>query len=306
MKEINYYKQNEVLSHKYYQVPQELFTNKLYKDILNLESKLLYAFILDRLSLSIKNNWIDKNGNIYLIFTRKEVSDKLCLSDKPVTKAFALLTQVGLIEEKRQGLGKPNLIYVGKIIHEELDINNLENDVPSLNRKNSDSEIGDTTNQDTENVRTINTNNINTNLINTDSFYQEESNCLNTSDNTSLTDIKKQCNLYDFEEKDRIILEDVIDKLYNLPEIKIGNDKNHKDKILSKLKLINKSNLVFLLTTLKNTSNIKNVAHYLMICLYNNLGSTNKSNNKHIGRDYNKDFLDTFYDDLSYDKSVTN
>ena len=119
MKQIDYYKINETLSNKYYQIPQELFENSLYKDNLNSNSKILYAFLLDRLSLSQKNHWIDDERNIYRIFTREEVQEKLNLSDKTATKAFKQLNDVGLVQEKRQGLGKPNLIYVGKIQHEE-------------------------------------------------------------------------------------------------------------------------------------------------------------------------------------------
>ena len=114
------YKSNETLENRYYQIPQELFENSLYKDKLNSDSKILYAFIIDRLTLSQKNNWIDSENNIYLIFTRQEVQDKLGLSEKTVIKAFKQLAETKLIFEKRQGLGKPNLIYVGKIQHEEI------------------------------------------------------------------------------------------------------------------------------------------------------------------------------------------
>lgn len=125
MKDIEYYKNNEVLENKYYQIPQELFVSRLYKDKLNSDSKILYAFLLDRLSLSIKNHWVDENKRIYLIFTREEVQDKLNLSDKTVSKAFKQLAEVKLVEEKRQGLGKPNLIYVGKIQHEDFEENEI-------------------------------------------------------------------------------------------------------------------------------------------------------------------------------------
>ena len=121
MKELDYYKSNETLSHKYYQIPQELFESSLYKDNLNSDSKILYAFLLDRLSLSNRNHWVDNNNRIFLIFTRQEVQEKLGLSEKTVTKAFKQLSDVNLIEEKRQGLGKPNLIYVAKIQYEEKD-----------------------------------------------------------------------------------------------------------------------------------------------------------------------------------------
>ena len=125
MKEIDYYKNNEILENSYYQIPQELFINKLYKEKLNSDSKILYAFLLDRLSLSQKNHWFDELNRVYLIFTREEVQDKLCLSEKTVTKAFKQLTDTNLIAEKRQCLVKPNLIYVGKIQHEEI-ITNIE------------------------------------------------------------------------------------------------------------------------------------------------------------------------------------
>ena len=106
---------------------------------------------MDRLSLSTKNNWHDENGNVYLIFTRKEVQDKLNLSDKTVTKAFKQLSDVNLIYEKKQGFSKPKLIYVAKIQHINLE--------KSHNRKNYDYINGNSTVTESENLRTINTNN---------------------------------------------------------------------------------------------------------------------------------------------------
>ncbi len=153
MQDFNFYKVNETLNHKYYQIPQELFINPLYKNALNSDSKLLYGFLLDRLSLSIKNNWHDENENVYLIFTRKEVQDKLNLSDKTVTKAFKQLSDVNLIYEKKQGFSKPKLIYVAKIQHQNIAI--------SHNRKNYDYINRDSTITESENFRPINTNKIN-------------------------------------------------------------------------------------------------------------------------------------------------
>lgn len=110
------YKVNEYLENTFYQVPKELFTNPYYKK-LNSDSKLLYALLLDRLSVSMKNEWIDEDGNIFLIFSRKEAGEKLNLSDKTVTKAFRELNNVKLMYEKRLGFRKKNIIYVGKIKH---------------------------------------------------------------------------------------------------------------------------------------------------------------------------------------------
>ena len=255
------YKSNETLEHKYYQIPQELFVNEKYKNKLNSDSKILYAFLLDRLSLSQKNHWIDEDNNVYLIFTREEVQEKLNLSDKTVTKSFKILMKVNLVQEKRQGLEKPNLIYVGKINHS--DSENLR----FLNRKNYDSGIGESTALDSENLRGINTNNINTNIINTDS--------INPKSDEELLLIKEKCNLNEFTKEEKTILEDVIDNLYYTDNLKVGNITVNHFKISDKLNLITKDNLVQLLDILKNTPNIQNAKNYLMICLYNNLGNTN-------------------------------
>ena len=144
------YKANEFLENSFFQVPKELFANPYYTD-LSLASKVLYGLLLDRLSLSIKNNWHDENGNVYLIFTRKEVQEKLNLSDKTITKAFKQLSDVNLIYEKKQGFSKPKLIYVAKIQHQNIEI--------SHNRKNYDYINGDSTITESENFRPINTNN---------------------------------------------------------------------------------------------------------------------------------------------------
>ena len=255
------YKSNETLEHKYYQIPQELFINSKYKNKLNSDSKILYAFLLDRLSLSQKNHWIDEDNNVYLIFTREEVQEKLNLSDKTVTKSFKILMEVNLLQEKRQGLGKPNLIYVGKINHS--DSENLR----FLNCKNYNSGIEESTTLDSENLRGINTNNIKTNVINTDS--------INPKSDEELLFIKEKCNLNEFTKEERTILEDVIDNLYYIDNLKVGNITVNHFKILDKLNLITKDNLVQLLDILKNTPNIQNAKNYLMICLYNNLGNTN-------------------------------
>lgn len=121
------YLANEILENVFYQVPKELFTNPNYSK-LSSDSKLLYSLLLDRLLLSMKNKWIDSDGKIYLMFSRKEAEELLNLSDKTITKAFKQLNEVKLIYEKRLGFKKNNIIYVGKINHSNL-----------MNRKISDS-----------------------------------------------------------------------------------------------------------------------------------------------------------------------
>lgn len=96
------YKINETLEHTYYQMPQELFDNKKYKS-LSIEAKVIYSFLLNRMNLSKINKWTNEKGEIYLIYTRKEIQNKLNLSDKPVTRAFKELRETNLIKEERQG-----------------------------------------------------------------------------------------------------------------------------------------------------------------------------------------------------------
>ena len=138
------YKINEYLENVFYQIPKELFVNPYYKN-LNSDSKLLYSLLLDRLSVSMKNEWIDKEGNIFLIFSRKEAQEKLNLSDKTVTKAFKQLADAKLIYEKMQGFRKNNIIYVGKINHIST--------AKIMIRKNYDTRNGKTTSQESENLR---------------------------------------------------------------------------------------------------------------------------------------------------------
>lgn len=306
MKEIDYYKNNEILENSYYQIPQELFVNSLYKEKLNSDSKILYAFLLDRLSLSQKNHWFDEYGRVYLIFTREEVQDKLCLSEKTVTKAFKQLADANLIAEKRQGLGKPNLIYVGKIQHEEITIDIKQENLQVLNSKNYSSREVKNTTLDTEKLPTINPNNIKSNIINTDSINPQSNNeCI------SLNEVKEKSKLNEFTKEEQSILEDVIERLYYAYTLKVGSVIITNSKILSKLPLINKNNLIQLLDIAKSSSNIKNMTNYLMICLYNNLGnaninSKNKTTNstREYERKYPEEFFDSLYANFSYENAV--
>ena len=165
------YKANECFEHLYYQIPMELFFNKNYENKLNSDSKILYGFLLNRLALSKKNNWFDEEGNIFLIFTRKEVQKLLNLSDKTATKAFKQLKECKLIYEKKQGSTKPNLIYVGKIEHDKNLMKVIRKKAESVkalpvtesvSRKIYEARVGKSTSHDTENLRpNYNNNNYN-------------------------------------------------------------------------------------------------------------------------------------------------
>lgn len=128
--EFKFINQKEIYQYKFYMIPKELFVNERYIS-LSPAAILLYGILLDRLTLSIKNNWIDKNGNVYLIFTRKEIQKLLHISDKTCTKVFKELVDAKLLLEKSQGKAKPKLLYPAQMIHDVK--------FDNLNRKNYDS-----------------------------------------------------------------------------------------------------------------------------------------------------------------------
>ena len=95
----------------YFRVPKILFRDIKFKD-LSTDAKTLYGILLDRMGLSVKNGWLDEQGRVYIIFPVQEVMDALGCADNKATKLFRELENAGLVERKRRGLGKPNLIYV--------------------------------------------------------------------------------------------------------------------------------------------------------------------------------------------------
>lgn len=99
---------------RFFRVPKLLFESDFYKKMSS-DSKLLYAILKDRFDLSVKNNWIDDDGNIYFIFTVAEIGEMLGCGKDKVIKLKRELKKYDLLEEVRQGLNKPNLIYLGTL-----------------------------------------------------------------------------------------------------------------------------------------------------------------------------------------------
>ena len=96
----------------FYRIPKALFTEPNFRE-LSTAAKVLYGILLDRMSLSLKKQWLDAQNKVYIIFTVEEIMDALnCANQKATRLMVELEKQAGLIERKRQGLGKPNLIYV--------------------------------------------------------------------------------------------------------------------------------------------------------------------------------------------------
>jgi len=115
-----YFTKNESEMFQFFMIPKALMNLKYKK--LSFGAKFLYGLLLDTNSLSIRNNWVDNMGHIFIYYTRERVMEELSVSKKTAVELFKELSKFGLIEEKKQGLGKPNKIYVLKfILNEELE-----------------------------------------------------------------------------------------------------------------------------------------------------------------------------------------
>ena len=95
----------------YFRIPKALFQDSRFRQ-LSTDARTLYGILLDRMSLSAKNGWLDEQGRVYIIYTVREVQESLCCAEHKAVKLFRELEQADLIERKRRGLGKPSLIYV--------------------------------------------------------------------------------------------------------------------------------------------------------------------------------------------------
>ena len=107
-----HFKGLEADRYSFYRVPKALVKADPFQKMSG-DAKLLYAVLLDRMSLSIRNGWQDRHGNAYIICTIEEVMDSIhCARQKAVKLLDELEQEFRLIERRRQGLGKPNLLYV--------------------------------------------------------------------------------------------------------------------------------------------------------------------------------------------------
>lgn len=110
-----YYYGAQAEQFSFYRIPKALFTEPNFRE-LSTDAKVLYGILLDRMSLSLKNQWLDAQNKVYIIFTVEEIMDALnCANQKATRLMVELEKQAGLIERKRQGLGRPNLIHVKNI-----------------------------------------------------------------------------------------------------------------------------------------------------------------------------------------------
>ncbi len=112
---LDYYYGNESEQFSFYRIPKVLFTDDHYKTI-SLEAKTLYGLMLDRMSLSARSGWLDRDGKVFIYFTQDDVREYLGCGHNKATAFMRELEALGLIERKKQGQGKPAKIYVKNFV----------------------------------------------------------------------------------------------------------------------------------------------------------------------------------------------
>ena len=114
----DYYYGIEAEQFSFYRVPRLLIKDERFKG-LSSDAKLLYGLMLDRMSMSMKNGWLDDENRAYIIYTIENIREDLGCSKEKAVKVLAELDAskgIGLIEKIRRGLGKPDIIYVKNFI----------------------------------------------------------------------------------------------------------------------------------------------------------------------------------------------
>ena len=198
--QFDYFRGMEAEQYSFYRVPKVLFTAECFKS-LSCEAKVLYGLMLDRMSLSIKNCWFDEEDRVYIIFTVEEIAELLNCGTQKAVKLMKELDSnqgIGLIEKKRLGLGKPNVIYVKNFlvkekISSEQEEKTLENPENTQNSENHNSRNVKTIIQEFPESQFKNSENHNSGMVKTTNQEFPESQFKNGENHTSrIVKIKTQ------------------------------------------------------------------------------------------------------------------
>lgn len=258
----------------FYRVPKVLFTREQFKQ-LSAEAKILYGIMLDKLDLSVKNKWGDEKRRVYIIYTIEQIMADMNCADQKATKLLdELEKKCGLIERKRQGLGKPNLIFVKNFI------TGVEGPMMAQiqNRENHDSGAVNITTADYPKSRGINTNHNNTensDINPIQSGFDEDGMCERNEYERyfreSLTiDVLLRENLGE-EETILGILDLLVDVCCSKRSvIRIAGDDKPLAVVKSRFMKLNAEHIRYVLKCLsENTTRVRNIRQYLLTALYN-------------------------------------
>ncbi|SDH30642.1 Replication initiator protein A (RepA) N-terminus [Pseudobutyrivibrio sp. 49] len=268
-------------------IPKLLLTGKRYRK-LSCEAKVLYGFLLDRMSLSAENEWFDDEGRVFVYCTISEAAEEVIgCGEKKACSVFKELEEIELIERKRQGLNKPNLIYVLDFSEEVSDghFRNCPND-NSRNVDKSNQELSERQTNNTKFNKTEFSDTESSQVLSNDEGYVDEGRDRTRQDFDNYSAIRcyiaKQISL----DALRVDYSDnpLVDELYELivdvvtsskKEIVICGEKKPMSIVRSQFMKLNMFNIAFVLERLEETkSKIGNIKSYLLTTLYNSLLTT--------------------------------
>ena len=253
----------------FFRIPKALFQEQRFQD-LSTDAKILYGILLDRMNLSVKNEWFDKKGRVFIIFTIEDVKRTLRCADNKATRLLRELEEFGLIERKRRGQGKPCLVYVKNF--------SAESSKESVkNRDNDDSCGSKIACQDPVKSRGIKKKENKTEMNDTNLILSDESEKMKNRElleeyfSRSL-EMDLLLRLYpDDEDTLYQIVNLLVDTCAtNRKMLHIAGDDKPAEVVRSRFMKLNADHIRFVLKCLaENSSPIRNMKQYLLASLYN-------------------------------------
>lgn len=271
----DYYYGREAEQFSFIKVPKRLFTDQAFK-IVSSEAKLLYGVLLDRMHLSMKQGWLDDCNRVYIIYTVDELMEVLNYSRQKIVRYLAELDcekGIGLIEKKRLGQGKPNLIYVKNFIPSESN----ERTESTINTEKFQYGISRNSNMETLEVPIWNCNKTDSNKTdssNTQSIHQE-------IEGEEWIDRVREliCENVEYsilcERYDQRALDELIELMASVfaekgGTVRIGKQEISRNVVKSSIMKLTFSHVVYILECLKkNRQKIHNIRAYLLTTIYN-------------------------------------
>ena len=253
----------------FYRIPKALFQESRFQN-LSTDAKTLYGILLDRMSLSVKNEWFDKKGRVFIIFTIEDVKRTFRCADNKATRLLRELEEFGLIERKRRGQGKPCLVYVKNF--------SSESSKESVKNRDYDDSCGSKIAcQDPVKSRGIKKKENKTEMNNTNPILSDESEKMKNRElleeyfSRSL-EIDLLLRLYpDDEDTLYQIVNLLVDTCAtNRKLLHIAGDDKPAEVVRSRFMKLNADHICFVLKCLaENSSPIRNMKQYLLASLYN-------------------------------------
>ena len=253
----------------FFRIPKALFQEQQFQD-LSTDAKTLYGILLDRMSLSVKNEWFDKKGRVFIIFTIEDVKKTLRCADNKATRLLRELEEFGLIERKRRGQGKPCLVYVKNFSAESSkeSVKNRDNDDSCGSKIACQDPVKSRGIKKKENKTEMN----NTNLILSDESAKMKNRELLEEYFSHSLEIDLFLRLYpDDEDTLYQIVNLLVDTCAtNRKLLHIAGDDKPAEVVRSRFMKLNADHIRFVLKCLaENSSPIRNMKQYLLASLYN-------------------------------------